>query len=164
MLDELLSRLDFFSWAPAVIGALCASLVLLAGRRSRPAAPPPAPEPPAPPRPLFGPDPFTSGSPSDKRSAPRRRGSSVPVFLGEDGGRGAALSGVVVDRSRGGLGMAVDAAVPAGAVLGVRARAHAREMPWVSVRVRHCRRDGAGWVLGCQFLQPPPWNVLLLFG
>ena len=144
-------------------GAVCAALVLLAtwARRRRPGAEPP---PAAPEQPAWRWDPFVSGSRSDRRSALRRRGYPVRVLLAEAGGQAGAARGTVLDRSTGGLAIAADVAPPAGAVLGVCPEPHSREAPWVQVRVRHCRRDGDGWVLGCQFLSPPPWNVLLLFG
>jgi hypothetical protein len=166
MLDQVLSRLPPADWVTPAVGICCAALVLLFARprRGREPAPPPAPERPAPRRGIFGTDPFVSGSPSDKRAAPRRRGAPVPVLLSDGGGRVEPVSGAVLDRSRGGLAIAAPAPVPTGAVLGVRAELHRRDMPWVQVKVRHCRRDGSDWVLGCQFLSPPPWNVLLLFG
>ena len=164
-MPETLSSLDVLTWAPAAIGALCAALVFFAalGRRRRHAeealdqAPAPRPG-------VFGPDPFVSGSPTDKRSTPRRRGVPVAVLLSDSGGRTEPVHGAVLDRSRGGLAIAAPAPAPTGTVLSVRAARYAREMAWVPVRVRHCRPDGDGWVLGCQFLSPQHWDVLLLFG
>jgi hypothetical protein len=41
-----------------------------------------------------------------------------------------------------------------GALLSIRPAEAGSETPWVPVQVRHCRRDGDGWVVGCLFLYP----------
>lgn len=74
------------------------------------------------------------------------------------------LEGLVLNRSKGGLQLSVDQAVPVGTVLGVRASAAADNLPWVQIRVKRCRQHGETWTLGCQFVETLPWSVLLLFG
>jgi hypothetical protein len=86
------------------------------------------------------------------------------VLLSDAEGRASPTRGIVIDRSSGGLAIAVDAPIRAGEVLSVRVAANAQEMPWVQVAVRDFRREGGYYILGCQFLRPQPWSILLLFG
>jgi PilZ domain len=163
MLEEILSPLHLSDWAAPAIGVLCAALVLLAaraGRRSDPLAPP------VPPAPAGGPsssDPYLQGGRAEKRSSLRRGGSQVSVFVSDAEGEARPIRGTVVDRSAGGLAIAVDEPLPPGEVLSVRV-ANTQDMPWVQVSVRNFRREGNYYLLGCQFLRPQPWSILLLFG
>jgi len=69
-----------------------------------------------------------------------------------------------LDRSTGGLCIALATEVPRGVVLKVRA-AHAPDtVGYINVIVRNCRRQEEYYEVGCEFEQTPPWNVLLLFG
>jgi hypothetical protein len=121
-------------------------------------APPPAEKPPC----EF--DPFVEGSASEQRNALRRGGSPVKVLIGnpEQGGKGQ--DGWVVDRSVGGLGLAVSDAIAEGSLLEVRAANAPPGTPWVEIQVKTCRQCKNGWELGCQFIKTPPWAVMLLFG
>src|SRR5262245_32834657 len=102
------------------------------------------------------------GKRRDKRSALRRKGEPVKVLV--TGAAPEPLPGLVVDRSRGGLGLVLHQQVPTGTVLGVRAGAAPEDLPWVQVMVRHCRAHGDSWKVGCQFVEKLPWSVVLLFG
>ena len=51
-----------------------------------------------------------------------------------------------------------------GGILSVRPRTAGTTVPWVQVEVRSLRQDAGFWEVGCEFVQTPPWNVLLLFG
>ena len=73
-------------------------------------------------------------------------------------------SGYVLDRSTGGLRLALTVAVASGITLQVRADNAPDNTPWVTVLVRNCRHAGQHYELGCEFDKTPPWNVLLLFG
>jgi len=73
-------------------------------------------------------------------------------------------SGWVADRSVLGLALVLNAPVPPGALVRVRPRGVAAVVPWVEVEVRHCQRSDDGWRVGCRFLRPPPYPVLMLFG
>jgi hypothetical protein len=102
------------------------------------------------------------GSGAERRTTPRRRGSSVAAQL-------AVASDLdpievwVVDRSLGGLCLLSDTPVDNGSRLRVRPCRPA-DQPWTQVRVRSCNHDREGWTVHCQFLHVPPMNVLLLFG
>jgi hypothetical protein len=81
-----------------------------------------------------------------------------PAFKGE------VSTGYVLDRSTGGLRLALTTAVASGMTLQVRADNAPDNTPWVTVLVRNCRNAGQHYELGCEFDKTPPWNVLLLFG
>ena len=110
------------------------------------------------------PDPFLYGSAREKRQNQRRPGSQVAVLIADASGQGPPYRGVVIDRSVGGLRLGVDEAAAVGMILSIRP-AHAPPMvPWTQVEVKHQRRADGGWVLGCQFVQPPPSTFLWMFG
>jgi hypothetical protein len=102
-------------------------------------------------------------STSDRRSDRRRSGNPVSVELCDPAGKIDPLSAWVSDRSRGGLGLTVDYDVPIGTLLEVRPRQNQYINP-IQIRVCSSRQCRGGYILGCQFVQTPPWNVLVLFG
>jgi hypothetical protein len=100
-----------------------------------------------------------------RRKFVRRSGNRASVLIAEAEEPEAVFPGWVVDRSSGGLGMQAPRPAAVDALLLVRA-VHAPEgAPWTEVRVRSSVQLGKGhWALGCEFVETPPWNVLLLFG
>jgi len=54
--------------------------------------------------------------------------------------------------------------IPVGATIHVRTSNAPAGTPWVEAMVRWCSKVESGYQAGCQFVQIPPWNVLLLFG
>jgi hypothetical protein len=110
-------------------------------------------------------DPFEQGSTSDRRTAPRRRGNPVAVRISDSEGQVEPVRGWVVDRSAGGLGLELEEEgdVEVGTVLSVRPT-DAPDLPWVKIEVRNRQKNGTTWRLGCQFIRPPAWNVLMRFG
>ncbi len=100
---------------------------------------------------------------SDRRGSVRREGPPVKVTVTSTALRGEEM-GYVLDRSTGGLKVALTVAVPAGATVKVRAQNAPDTVPWVTALVRSCRNAGRHFELGCEFDETPPWNVLLLFG
>ena len=101
---------------------------------------------------------------ANRRTSVRRDGGPVQVNLTSPTLRGGRNDGYVLDRSTGGLRVAVTAAIPAGTVLQVRADNAPDTVPWVTILVRSCRDTGPHFELGCEFEKTPPWNILLLFG
>jgi len=101
---------------------------------------------------------------ADRRSSTRREGAPVRVYLTSPSLKGGQGDGYVVDRSTGGLRIALPMAVPGGTLLQVKAANAPENVPWVTVVVRSCRDAGQHFELGCEFDKTPPWNVLLLFG
>jgi len=101
---------------------------------------------------------------ANRRASVRRDGVPVQVLLTSPSLRNGQSGGYVLDRSTGGLRVAVPAAIPAGTVLNVRAGNAPDTVPWVTILVRSCRDTGPHFELGCEFERTPPWNILLLFG
>ena len=144
--------------AALAAGLLIARLTYLVGRRWL--CRPPWAYPEQPPlgrlEPLL--DPFTAGSATERRESSRRRGHAVSVAVAEAG------PGWVLDRSMGGLGLALPTPAPLGAVLNVRAANAPVGTPWAEVEVLHCRPEEDHQRVGCRFRQTPHMGVLLLFG
>jgi PilZ domain len=111
-----------------------------------------------------GEDPSALGTKPEQRSAHRRRGNPVGVYLTDADGKGEPIRAVVINRSAGGLGLEIDQPLEVGLILSVRAIHAPVTVPWVQVQVRGCRQVDETWEVGCQFLKPPPWSVMLLFG
>ncbi len=101
---------------------------------------------------------------SDRRGASRREGSPVRVLLSSPTFRNGTNDGYVVDRSTGGLRIALQSAMAPGSTLQVRASNAPSTVAFVTVIVRNCKKNGDFFELGCEFEKTPPWNVLLLFG
>ena len=72
--------------------------------------------------------------------------------------------GYVLDRSTGGLKLALEAGMAPGSSMQIRANHAPETTPWVTVIVRNCTDTGEHFEMGCEFDKTPPWNVLLLFG
>jgi hypothetical protein len=145
------------------VGLTILVLVFVMKRRRRGFVPPAVAEPP----------PYRAGeweyelretSFADRRTAVRRDGKPVKVLVSSPSFRAKVDSGYVLDRSTGGLRIALATAVTPGSALQVRAHHAPDTIPWVTVVVRNCRHAGRHYELGCEFDQTPPWNVLLLFG
>jgi hypothetical protein len=100
----------------------------------------------------------------ERRSWPRRRNQLRVEVLDPEDVLEHPYRGWVVDRSRGGLRLVVKHAFSEGAILNVLPVGAPASTPWVEVQVRHCRRRGSGWELGCRFLSRPSVLTLLLFG
>jgi hypothetical protein len=101
---------------------------------------------------------------SDRRNSLRRDGPAVEVEVTSPAFKGGAAAGYVLDRSTGGLRLALATGMAAGTALQVRAKHAPDTTPWVTVLVRSCRANDDHFELGCEFEKTPPWNVLLLFG
>jgi hypothetical protein len=108
-------------------------------------------------------DVFLHGSNSDRRTAPRRKGSSVEVLLSR-GPDQPLIHGWVVNRSVKGLGLMVEESIPEGTTMDVRPRSAPEMTPWITIEVRRCHPQGSQWQLGCAFVRIPQYNLLLLFG
>lgn len=101
---------------------------------------------------------------ADRRNSIRREGAPVRVYVTSPVLRGQAQTGWVMDRSTGGLRLALRTALPPGSFIQVRTENAPDTVPWVTLVVRSCKDLGEHFELGCAFEQTPPWNVLLLFG
>jgi hypothetical protein len=148
-------------WAVAVLGLGCMALAFIGGRRIFLRTTPPPPSPAGEPPPL---DPFLYGSASEQRQSARRKGRLIEVLISDEHAKALPWKGYVIDRSLGGLCLCCEKAVEAGSVLTVRVVNAPPMTPWLEVEVKSCRQDGCDWVVGCQFLRPPPTALRLLFG
>jgi hypothetical protein len=101
---------------------------------------------------------------ADRRGSARREGHLVRVIVASPVFRQGADEGFVLDRSTGGLKLALKNAVAVGGSLQVRAMNAPDTVAFIAVIVRSCRQNGDHFEVGCEFEKTPPWNVLLLFG
>ena len=106
----------------------------------------------------------TEQSYADRREAVRRDGAAVRVVLASTTFRNGVSDGFVLDRSTGGLRVAMSIAMAPGSTMQVRAINAPDTIGFVTVIVRSCRKNNEFYEIGCEFEKTPPWNVLLLFG
>jgi hypothetical protein len=111
-------------------------------------------------------DPFSEGSITERRKAPRRRGNPVAVLLSDEDAACDPIEGYVVDRSIGGLGVELEESVDVepGMVIAVRPRRDVGCASWTRVVVRNYEKVGSSGRLGCQFARPPDSQTMLHFG
>lgn len=101
---------------------------------------------------------------ADRREAVRRDGTPVRVLLASPTFRNGVSDGFVLDRSTGGLRIAMSLAMAPGSTMQIRAINAPDTIAFVTVIVRSCRKNTDFFEIGCEFEKTPPWNVLLLFG
>jgi hypothetical protein len=163
MLDSLQAYVkdlpDLAIWSVPVAGGLVCGVAYLVGRKLLTPAPAATEAGDV----LLPGSVVFEGVSRDRRSAPRRKGSTVEVAISLAEGQ-PNLRGWVIDRSMGGLCLMSEEAIAEGAVVRVRPRTQNETMPWTDITVRSCRRDGSHYELGCQFHRTPNWNLLLQFG
>jgi hypothetical protein len=101
----------------------------------------------------------------ERRLAPRRYGDPVEVRLKsyEHADANCGSTGWVRDRSQGGLALSTDKPLDVGTWLRIRPTIVPDDVAWVDVLVKDVRPQGPRWVLGCQFVEEPPRELLLLF-
>lgn len=159
-----LSWTDLEVYLPVVVGGVVAVVVLTTAFirwKNRPSF---VPAPPVPVRPEADAWDHLEKSYADQRMSVRRDGPPVPVLVTSPNLRGGAKSGYVLDRSTGGLRIAMETAMAPGSILQVKAENAPADTQWVTVVVRNCKPGSPHFELGCEFETTPPWNVLLLFG
>ena len=102
--------------------------------------------------------------PDERRRTSRRSGVPSGVQLIDPKKPKKILSGFVVDRSSGGLRLALEKPFPTGTTLQVRPANAPPETPWVVIIIRNCKETGDYFEVGCQFQDELPWHLLLMFG
>jgi hypothetical protein len=122
------------------------------------------PAPRSPDEPLLPPDPLSQIGNDDQRQASRRHVKQVAVLIADAERKGSPCRGIVLDRSGGGLRLAVENPFAVGTILQVRPTHVADLIPWVQMEVKNCASAQSGWEIGCQFSRTPPSTVLWLFG
>ncbi len=90
----------------------------------------------------------------ERRAWPRAVKSIRVLVLPEDCALDEPYGGWIIDASRGGVRLRIPhEMVPVGTMLYLRSPTASPRAPWTGVRVKHLRRAGENWELGCEFLE-----------
>jgi hypothetical protein len=111
--------------------------------------------------------PVTTPKPKDQRGMHRRQGNPVQVHIVFAADRTDREVGSVLDRSMGGMRLAMFHEVDVGAVVSVRPTHVDDIVPWVELEIRSCRPSVEmpdQFEIGCQYVKSPPYSIQLLFG
>ena len=102
----------------------------------------------------------------ERRRAIRRGGLPTPILVvdAKAGKRAKATEAYVLDRSTGGLRLALEKGFPAGSALLAKPGNAPEGFDWVKLVVRNCREVGDYFELGCQFETDLELSRLLMFG
>ena len=111
--------------------------------------------------------PIVTEKAKDLRNAFRRHGNPIEVHVATSDDKKDPAIGSVLDRSVGGMKLALYHKVETGTILSIRP-VHADGMvPWVDLEVRSCRPSTEmfdQFDVGCQYVKSPPYSIQLLFG
>lgn len=113
---------------------------------------------------LRGSLPLPAATGRERRMARRRAGNPIHIFIAGEIPEVEPIPGWVMDRSATGLGLWIDEEEPVGVVLRIRPIKTRDPDWWTEVVVRHCRSERGRYVVGCEFVEPVPWNQLKWFG
>jgi hypothetical protein len=159
-----LSATDPSLWLALAAGLVTVLVFLFLGRRNRHFAPAIAAT-----GPVASPD--WEGLPplarhDERRRAIRRGGLPTPILVidSKGGRRAKASEAYVLDRSTGGLRLALERGFPVGATLLAKPGNAPEGFEWVKLVVRNCREVGDYFELGCQFESDLELSRLLMFG
>ncbi len=111
--------------------------------------------------------PKVPAKPKDQRGMSRRHGNPVEVHVAAPADKSHPGIGSVLDRSMGGMRLALYHEVEAGAILAIRPTHADNMVPWVELEVRSCKdsKEMPGqFEVGCQYVKSPPYSIQLLFG
>ena len=102
----------------------------------------------------------------ERRRSIRRGGLPTPILVidSKGGRRAKASEAYVLDRSTGGLRLALEHGFPTGATLLAKPGNAPEGFEWVKLVVRNCREVGDYFELGCQFESDLELSRLLMFG
>jgi hypothetical protein len=115
----------------------------------------------------MSPTPAPTPAAPEQRNMHRRHGNPVEVFVAPPDDKKNPGTGSVIDRSMGGMRLALFSEVAIGAVLSVRPVNADDIVPWVDVEIRSCRLSAempGRFEIGCQYVKSPPYSIQLLFG
>jgi hypothetical protein len=146
---------DWQPWVAPMIGLTSAGLTLGVGWtlirrwRSRQRAAPEAGTP-------------GKGRP-ERRKSPRRGGPAVKVLLCDADGETKPYTAMLLDRSLGGMRLAVAEAIPVGTRLSVCSSKATGSDSWLRMEVKYCFWQDKSWLVGCKFAGTPSWSALMLF-
>jgi hypothetical protein len=103
----------------------------------------------------------------DQRGAHRRPGNTIEVHVASPEDKEAPSLANVLDRSTGGVRLALFAELAVGTVLSIRPVRADDMVPWVDVEIRSCKPSKevpGAFEVGCQYVKSPPYSIQLLFG
>jgi len=90
----------------------------------------------------------------DRRACPRSPKNIRVLVLPEDCAVDEPYGGWIIDASRGGVRIRLPhELVPVGTTLYIRSPFASNRVAWTVVQVRHLRRAGDNWELGCEFTE-----------
>ena len=102
----------------------------------------------------------------ERRRSIRRSGMPTPINVSDPstGRKARQVEAYVVDRSTGGLRLALEKPHPVGTTLHAKPSSADDDFAWVKLVVRNCRETGDYFEVGCQFESELELNRLLMFG
>ncbi len=90
----------------------------------------------------------------ERRRSPRHPRRVRVLILPEDCALEEPYGGWVVDASAGGVRLAIQRELIAvGTLVRIRPSSGLSSAPWMTVRVRHGRRNGDEWLMGCEVVR-----------
>ncbi|HKA08457.1 MAG TPA: PilZ domain-containing protein, partial [Gemmataceae bacterium] len=100
----------------------------------------------------------------ERRRSTRRSGMPTPILVVDAKGGRHAWDAYVLDRSAGGIRIALEKSCPVGSMLLARPSNAPEGFEWVKVTVKSCREVGDYFEIGCQFENELELSRLLMFG
>ncbi len=88
----------------------------------------------------------------------------INALVSDAEAKAAPRHGVIIGRSRRGVDVLVDDPAEPEAILSVRSARAPANIPWVQIAVVQCRSAGKNFLLHCEFVERPPWKVVVWFG
>ena len=156
-LQSLLGPIGSFL-LPLVVGfAGGIGLTSLLQRRDAPPPSPPEPE-------AQEPETVEDDGKKDNRRLPRRSGRPIEVLVARPGETDFPETGVVLNRSAGGLCLLLRHEFAVGTILGVFPSGGSKMTPWTETQVKSCRKHAQEFEVGLQFVKVPPYATLVMFG
>ena len=103
----------------------------------------------------------------EQRHGFRRHGNPVEVLVAAPDDKENPTVGSLLDRSVGGMRLALFHEIKVGSVLAIRPVHADSIVPWIDLEVRSCRPSvdmPDHYDVGCQYVKVPPYSIQLLFG
>lgn len=160
-LDQILQLPFAYVWLPTLVFGLVAATVYWLWRPAPVVAEPAAPAVATPPS-----APLAVKKP-ELRGTSRRQGNPVEVHVAAPDNKKNPGVGSVLDRSMGGMRLALFHEATIGAVVSIRPIQASEMVPWIDLEIRSCKPSSempGQFEVGCQYVKSPPYSIQLLFG
>ena len=93
---------------------------------------------------------------AERRRSPRHSRRVRVLIMPEDCALEEPYGGWIANVSSNGVCLTIQREIiPIGTILRIRASSGLSSGPWVTVRVRHGRRNGNDWEMGCEIVRSP---------